>query len=132
VKKSIGSYYGAAEEAPALSVLSIGHRVDFQLCLRETWAWTPTRNDGRSSSSIMMRVSASAILEDSGYKVVLEPDGAAALVLLQANDQIDLLFTGIVLPGIEELMPRTDPSLGIRVRARYDRSNTRVSSDTIN
>jgi len=74
----------------------------------------------------------SAILEDSGYKVVQEPDGAAALVLLQANDQIDLQFTGIVLPGIEDLMARTNPSLGIRVRARYDRSNTRVSSDTFN
>ena len=83
----------------------------------------------------MLRVSANMrerILEDSGYKVIQEPDGAAALVLLQANDQIDLLFTGIVLPGIEELMPRTNPSLGIRVRARYDRSNTRVSSDTVN
>jgi len=29
-----------------------------------------------------IRESASAILEDSGYKVVQEPDGSAALVLL--------------------------------------------------
>ena len=79
-----------------------------------------------------IRESASAILEDSGYKVVQESDEAAVLVLLQANDQIDLLFAGIALPGIEDLVPRTNPSLGIRVRARYDRSNTRVSSDTVN
>jgi CheY-like chemotaxis protein len=29
------------------------------------------------------------------------PDGAAALVLLQDNDPIDLLFTGIVISGID-------------------------------
>ena len=51
----------------------------------------------------------SAILEDSGYKVVQEPDGAAALVLLQANDQIDLLFTGIYYRESRTLCPAQTP-----------------------
>ena len=50
-----------------------------------------------------MREYASAILEDSGYNVVQEPDGVAALVLLQDNDQIDLLFIGTVIPGIDAI-----------------------------
>jgi CheY-like chemotaxis protein len=47
----------------------------------------------------------SEFLEYIGYKVLQAPEGAAALALLQDNDQIDLLFTNVNMPlgmdGIE-------------------------------
>jgi len=44
---------------------------------------------------------ASIVLTDCGYSVLTASDGAAALVLLRANEQIDLLFTDVVMPGID-------------------------------
>jgi CheY-like chemotaxis protein len=39
------------------------------------------------------------ILSAGGYTPVVVPDGKTALALLEADDQIDLLFTDIVMPG---------------------------------
>jgi CheY-like chemotaxis protein len=44
-----------------------------------------------------------AILQHYGYNVVQEPDAAAALALLQDNDQIDLLLIGLLMPGIDAI-----------------------------
>jgi CheY-like chemotaxis protein len=44
---------------------------------------------------------ASNVLEECGYKVLTAPDGASALVLLRDHDQIDLLFTDVVMPGLD-------------------------------
>ena len=38
-------------------------------------------------------------LTDFGYNVVTAADGRAALEVLGANDEIDLLFTDLVMPG---------------------------------
>jgi two-component system, cell cycle response regulator CpdR len=40
------------------------------------------------------------VLEDCGYKVLAAPDGAAALIILRSQS-IDLLFTDIVMPGLD-------------------------------
>ncbi len=44
---------------------------------------------------------ASRVLEECGYTVLTAPDGAAALVLLCGDDHIDLLFTDVVMPGLD-------------------------------
>jgi CheY-like chemotaxis protein len=44
---------------------------------------------------------ASNVLEDCGYTVLAAPDGATALVLLRNHSQIDLLFTDLVMPGLD-------------------------------
>ena len=44
---------------------------------------------------------ASNVLEECGYAVLTAPDGAAALVLLRDHDRIDLLFTDVVMPGLD-------------------------------
>src|SRR5262245_34421084 len=44
---------------------------------------------------------ASRVLEDCGYTVLTAADGAAALVLLCGGDRIDLLFTDIVMRGLD-------------------------------
>jgi CheY-like chemotaxis protein len=41
----------------------------------------------------------SVVLEECGYDVFRAPDGASALALLRDNDQIDLLYTDINMPG---------------------------------
>lgn len=44
---------------------------------------------------------ASSVLEDCGYEVLTAGDGAAALLLLRTNGRIDLLFTDVVMPGLD-------------------------------
>lgn len=44
---------------------------------------------------------ASQVLEDYGYTVLTATDGAAALVVLADNEQIDVLFTDILMPGLD-------------------------------
>jgi CheY-like chemotaxis protein len=44
---------------------------------------------------------ASNVLGNCGYGVVAASDGATALVLLRDHPQIDLLFTDIVMPGLD-------------------------------
>jgi CheY-like chemotaxis protein len=44
---------------------------------------------------------ASNVLEEFGYGVLTAPDGATALVLLRNHAQVDLLFTDIVMPGLD-------------------------------
>ena len=44
---------------------------------------------------------ASNVLEGCGYTVLTAPDGASALVLLRNHVQIDLLFTDVVMPGLD-------------------------------
>lgn len=44
---------------------------------------------------------ASNVLEDCGYAVLAAADGTAALVLLRDHSPIDLLFTAVVMPGLD-------------------------------
>ncbi|HTV44153.1 MAG TPA: response regulator [Stellaceae bacterium] len=44
---------------------------------------------------------ASRVLEDCGYTVLTAADGAAALSMLRDGRRIDVLFTDIVMPGID-------------------------------
>jgi CheY-like chemotaxis protein len=43
---------------------------------------------------------ASAVLEECGYAVVAAANGEAALLLLGDGQRVDLLFTDVVMPGI--------------------------------
>lgn len=42
---------------------------------------------------------ASAILQQEGYAVLQAPDGAAAIEAARSAEQLDILFTDIVMPG---------------------------------
>ena len=42
---------------------------------------------------------AGGVLEEYGYAVLTALNAASALVVLRGNDQIDLLFTDLVMPG---------------------------------
>lgn len=44
---------------------------------------------------------AGGVLEECGYAVLTAPNAACALVMLQNNDRIDLLFTDLVMPGFD-------------------------------
>ena len=44
---------------------------------------------------------ASATLADVGYTVLSAPSGPEALKVLQENRDVDLLFTDIVMPGLD-------------------------------
>jgi CheY-like chemotaxis protein len=44
---------------------------------------------------------AGSVLEECGYTVLSAASGQAALALLNANAQVDLLFTDIVMPGMD-------------------------------
>jgi CheY-like chemotaxis protein len=44
---------------------------------------------------------ASNVLEECGYTVLTAPDGVTALVLLRTHDHVDLLFTDVVMPGLD-------------------------------
>ena len=46
-----------------------------------------------------VRAYSSEVLRELGYRVLEAPDGPAALAVLQANADVDLLFTDVVLPG---------------------------------
>ena len=42
-----------------------------------------------------------AVLEEEGFDVVAAPDGGAALRALAGDDTIALLFTDVVMPGLD-------------------------------
>jgi len=65
----------------------------------------------REPSSILVveddpevRESARRILEERGHRVLAVADGEAALRELEGGSQIDLLFTDIVMPGLDGFM----------------------------
>jgi len=43
---------------------------------------------------------ATSVLEDFGYRVLSAGDGDAALSLLERERRVDLLFTDVVMPGL--------------------------------
>jgi CheY-like chemotaxis protein len=47
---------------------------------------------------------AAAMLEEAGYGVLLAADGTEAMDLLERYPGIDLLFTDIVMPGLDGFM----------------------------
>jgi CheY-like chemotaxis protein len=49
----------------------------------------------------LVRDYAETVLVDAGYDVLTASDGAAALGLMRGRDGIDLLFTDIVMPGLD-------------------------------
>lgn len=61
---------------------------------------------------------ASNVLEECGYRVLTAADAGTALVLLRNPDNIDVLFTDIVMPGVDgvELARRArEDSPGLKV-----------------
>jgi CheY-like chemotaxis protein len=44
---------------------------------------------------------ATQVLEDCGYSVLTAPDGATALLMLRSRASIDVLFTDVVMPGLD-------------------------------
>jgi CheY-like chemotaxis protein len=44
---------------------------------------------------------ASNVLQDCGYTVLVASDGIGALALLRDHSPIDLLFTDVVMPGLD-------------------------------
>lgn len=69
------------------------------------------------------------VLEECGYAVLTAPDAASALVVLRSNDQIDLLFTDLVMPGSDgiELARRAGqevPGLKVLFTTGYSRDPT--------
>ncbi len=59
------------------------------------------------------------VLRDSGYAVIEAVNGGVALVLLEQNLPIDLLFTDIVMPGEPD-------GVALAERAKQLRPNLRV------
>lgn len=43
---------------------------------------------------------ACAVLEDAGYRIIDAPDGETALAHLRNEAEVDLLFTDVVMPGL--------------------------------
>ncbi len=46
-----------------------------------------------------LRTTVTATLKELGYTVLNAPHGAAALILLESSNRVDLLFTDVVMPG---------------------------------
>src|SRR6266481_769207 len=46
-----------------------------------------------------LRTTVTATLKELGYTVLNAPHGAAALILLESSNRVDLLFTDIMMPG---------------------------------
>jgi signal transduction histidine kinase/ActR/RegA family two-component response regulator len=46
-----------------------------------------------------LRTTVAATLRELGYSVLEAPHGAAALILLESSNRVDLLFTDVVMPG---------------------------------
>ena len=44
---------------------------------------------------------AGGVLEECGYAVLTASNAASALVMLRNSDRIDLLFTDLVMPGVD-------------------------------
>jgi CheY-like chemotaxis protein len=66
----------------------------------------------------LVRDYAETVLLDAGYEVLTAPDGAAALGLMRGSASIDLLFTDIVMPGLdgfEVARQACDVSPGLKV-----------------
>ena len=66
----------------------------------------------------LVRDYAETVLADAGYDVLTAGDGATALRLLRSNAGIDLLFTDIVMPGLdgfEVARQARDASPGLKV-----------------
>ena len=66
----------------------------------------------------LVRDYAEAVLADAGYAVLTAADGAAALRLLRDGSGVDLLFTDVVMPGLdgfEVARQARDASPGLKV-----------------
>lgn len=59
-----------------------------------------------------LRATVTATLKELGYAVLSAPNGAAALILLESRNRVDLLFTDVVMPG--------PVSSGVLVQAAQD------------
>jgi CheY-like chemotaxis protein len=71
-----------------------------------------------------VREYAVAVLEEEGFEVVAAGDGAAALRALEQDPEIRLLFTDVVMPGLNgfetaRLARQYRPGLGILFASGY-------------
>jgi signal transduction histidine kinase len=60
-----------------------------------------------------LREYSAGVLRELGYRVLVAPDGHAALELLRERPEVDLLFTDVVLPGLNGRQ-LADQALGFR------------------
>jgi CheY-like chemotaxis protein len=47
-----------------------------------------------------VRQYAASVLDEAGYRVLTAADGGSALAVVERDDSIDVLFTDVVMPGI--------------------------------
>jgi CheY-like chemotaxis protein len=47
-----------------------------------------------------VRQYAASVLDEAGYRVLTAADGESALAVVERDDSIDVLFTDVVMPGI--------------------------------
>jgi CheY-like chemotaxis protein len=47
-----------------------------------------------------VRQYAASVLDEAGYRVLTAADGESALAVIEHDDSIDVLFTDVVMPGI--------------------------------
>jgi len=89
-----------------------------------------------------VRQFAAAVLRDAGYRVLEAEDGQRAIMLFEDNPDINLIFTDIVMPGLDgfklaDMTTFKRPNLRIlyatassRRRARSSASSTARSSSS--
>ena len=75
----------------------------------------------------IVRDVAAGLLRDYGYDVLEAPDGSAALEILNQRDDIDLLFTDVMMPGIRgpvlaEMARKLRPNLSVLFTSGYAES----------
>jgi len=54
--------------------------------------------------NLIVRDVAAAMLEDAGYEVLLAANGTEAMDMLERHPHIALLFTDVVMPGVDGFM----------------------------
>jgi len=76
----------------------------------------------------LLSSSVAAMLRDRGYRVLTAPDGATALQMLASEQQVDLLFTDVGLPGdlngrqLADEVKRRHPNLKVLFTTGYTRN----------
>lgn len=108
---------------PATDSLSAGHR----MTSLEDDAMGGSENVLIVEDNDLVRRHASTLFESLGYHVTLAASGAEALAILAERDDIDLLFTDVIMPGgmngreLGERATRLRPRLRVLYTSGYSR-----------